>query len=293
MTTQHAPVSVLGLGSMGIALARALLRAGVPTTVWNRTSARTRPLAGEGARVAPGLDAAVAASDLVIVCLRDHDAVREVLGGLDPSAYEGRVVVNLSSSTPGEGRASAAWAADQGITYLNGAIMVPTMLIGDPEALILYSGNQVAFDRAQDRLRPLAGLTTHLGSDPGQAALYDVAMLEIFFASMTSFLHATAMVTASGITAREFLPFAQQMAALGGTVMEGLAADVDVHQFDGTEDTLEMELAALDHIVHTSDEAGLDGTLARHMRDLVRRAVDAGHGADAFSRVVEMVRHQP
>lgn len=292
MTTQHAPVTVLGLGSMGIALARALLRAGVRTTVWNRTSERARRLADEGALVAPDLASAVAASDLLIVCLRDHAAAREVLEGLDPSAYHGRMVVNLSSSTPDEGRESAAWAADQGITYLNGTIMVPTMLIGDPDALVLYSGNEVVFDRAQARLRLLAGVATHLGADPGQAALYDVAMLEIFFASMTSFLHATAMVTASGITAREFLPFATQMAALGGTVMDGLAADVDAHEFEGTEDTLEMELAALDHIVHTSDEAGLDGTLVRHMHDLVRRAVDAGHGADGYSRVIDVVRQQ-
>lgn len=277
---------------MGVALTRALRRAGVPTTVWNRTRERASAVADTGAVTAPDLATAVAASDLVIVCLRDHAASREVLGSLDATAYDGRTVVNLSSATPGEGRDTAAWAADRGITYLNGAIMVPTPLIGDPDAVILYSGDQGVFDTIAQRVRPLAGIADYLGEDPGRAALYDVAMLEIFFASMTSFLHASAMVTDSGVTAREFLPYAAQMAELGGTVMEGLATDVDAHDFDGTEDTLAMELAALDHIVRTSDEAGLDGGLARHMHDLARRAVDAGHGADAYSRIIHMVRQR-
>ncbi|MEV4414844.1 hypothetical protein [Catellatospora sp. NPDC049609] len=136
----------------------------------------------------------------------------------------------------------------------------------------------------------LAGVADHLGDDPGRAALYDVAMLEVFFAAMTSFLHAAAMVTANGVTATAFLPYARQMAALGGTVFEGLAADVDAREHDGTEDNLEMELAALEHIVTAGDEARLDGGLARHMRDLAARAVRAGHGADSYSRVVDMLR---
>ncbi|MYU15304.1 NAD(P)-binding domain-containing protein, partial [Streptomyces sp. SID8361] len=44
------PVTVLGLGDMGTALARALVGAGHRTTVWNRTAAEAEALAAEGAR---------------------------------------------------------------------------------------------------------------------------------------------------------------------------------------------------------------------------------------------------
>lgn len=283
-------MTVLGLGPMGAALVRALLAAGVPTTVWNRTPARSAALEPDGADVAPDVAEAVTASDLVLVCLRDHAVAREVLGGIDPQVYHGRAVVNLSSSTPDEGRGTATWADARGIRYLNGAIMVPTPLIGSADAAILYSGARTVFEQVEDRLRVLAGTTDHLGTDPGVAALHDVAMLEIFFATMTSFLHAAALVTANGLTAKEFVPYAKEMASLGGSVFDGLASDVDTHSHDGSEDTLAMELASLEHIVRTSDDQGLDGTLARHMRDLAARAVDAGHGADAFSRVVDMLR---
>jgi 3-hydroxyisobutyrate dehydrogenase len=48
-------VAVLGTGIMGAAMARNLLAAGLPTTVWDRTAAATAPLGRAGhRRAAPG-----------------------------------------------------------------------------------------------------------------------------------------------------------------------------------------------------------------------------------------------
>ncbi|MFD4375859.1 NAD(P)-binding domain-containing protein, partial [Streptomyces sp. NPDC058527] len=46
---ENTPVTVIGLGSMGSALAAAFLAAGHPTTVWNRTPERAAPRPGGGA----------------------------------------------------------------------------------------------------------------------------------------------------------------------------------------------------------------------------------------------------
>jgi 3-hydroxyisobutyrate dehydrogenase-like beta-hydroxyacid dehydrogenase len=62
-------VSVIGLGAMGSALARTLLRAGHRVTVWNRTSTKTGPLARDGAIPARDPAAAVLASPIVLVCV--------------------------------------------------------------------------------------------------------------------------------------------------------------------------------------------------------------------------------
>ena len=275
---------------MGTALARAFLRAGVPTTVWNRNPIPASVLGAEGASVAPDLAAAVAASDLVVVCLRDHEAVREVLATPGPEVFAGRTVVNLSSAAPDEARGTASWAAGRGITYLTGAIMVPTYLVGEPGALILYSGDRTTYDGTVGRLRHLAGTADYLGDDPGAAGLYDMAMLEIFFAGMTAFLHAAAMTTAQGVDAKTFLPYAQQIAALLPDTFTGLAADVDAGSYPGTQDNLAMELAGLEHILDTSTAIGLDSALPQLMRDLARKARDAGHDGDGFSRLVEHLR---
>ncbi len=199
-------------------------------------------------------------------------------------------VVNASSATPAEARRTATWFADRGIDYLSAAIMVPTPLIGRPEALILYSGDRDVFERHLDLLRHLAGGAEHVGADHGAASLHDVAMLEIYFAAMTAFLHAAAMVTAQGMSARAFLPFAQQIASLLPDTFTGLAAEVDAGRYPGTEDRLSMELAALGHIVASSAELGLDGGLPQVLHGLAARAVAAGHGEGSFTGVVEAIR---
>jgi 3-hydroxyisobutyrate dehydrogenase-like beta-hydroxyacid dehydrogenase len=287
--SRPAPVTVVGLGPMGTALARAMLRSGVPTTVWNRSASRARPLAGEGAVVADTLWSAVTASRLVLVCLRDHSAFREAMGQLDADTLHGRTVVHLSSATPAEARRTARWAEQRGITYLNGAIMVPMPLVGTSDALVLYSGPAAVFDAAQAQLTRL-GTADHLGEDPGLASLFDVAMLEVFFAGMTSFLHAAAVTAANGVPAHDFLPYAERVVAILPDTLAGLARDVDAASYPGTEDVLAMEAAALEHIVDAGDDSGTDTGLAVVMRDLARRAVAAGHGGDGFSRLVEHLR---
>ena len=78
------PVAVLGAGPMGAALARALLRSGFPTTVWNRTPGRVDALHGEGARAAGDAGAAAGAGEVVLVCVRDQAAALDTLGRVDP-----------------------------------------------------------------------------------------------------------------------------------------------------------------------------------------------------------------
>lgn len=292
-SSSHIPtstVSVIGLGPMGSALAQAFLAGGLNTTVWNRTRSRADPLAPAGADVAPDLASAVKAADLVVTCLRDHDTTRELLESLPAEAYADRPVVVLASSTPVEARETQVWADARGIRVLIGAIMVPTPLIGTPHALILYAGREELFNQHRAALEVIAPRSEFVGDDPGLAALLDTAMLEVFFAGMTAFLHAAAMVTGQGLSGTSFVSWAKEMLAILPDTFEGLAADVDAGTYPGTEDNLAMEVAALSHMVNTSREVGLDSRLPELMHDLARQAVDQGHGADAWSRVVEILR---
>lgn len=274
---------------MGASLASALLRAGAAVTVWNRTPGRAADLVERGAAEPGDLGAAVANADLVLVCVRDHAAARELLTTAAPHLRPGADVVNLSSATAAEARASGDWAARHQLSYLSGAIMVTTSLIGSAEALILYSGPTAIFERNYDLLVGLAGDSVHLGEDHGRAAAHDIAMLDIFFAGMTSFLHAAALIAPEGVSATTFLPYAQGVIDVLRTSLPDLARDVDAGRYPGAEDTLAMQQAFLAHIVESSTSAGVDPSLPALMLDYVRRAVDSGHGQDGFSRVVELL----
>ncbi|HSJ61721.1 MAG TPA: NAD(P)-binding domain-containing protein [Jiangellaceae bacterium] len=287
--TDRAAVTVIGLGSMGRALAGAFLAAGHPTTVWNRTPAKADELAAGGAVAAPAAAAAISASRLVVVCVVDSNAVHAVLEPVRES-LRGRVLVNLTSTTPEQARATAAWAVEHGIEYLHGASKVPTPMIGDADALVLYSGSHHAFDQYEASLAAIAGDGTYLGGDAGLASVYDVGMLDIFFTGMTGFLHAAALVGADGISASTFLPYAQRIGELVQQTMVELAADVDKGSYPGDQDNLEMEQAALEHIVEASAARGIATALPRLVQTAVSDAIARGHGRDGFSSVVEVLR---
>ena len=69
-------VAVLGTGIMGSAMARNLLKAGLRTTVWDRSPAATAALSAAGALVAASLGEAVRDAPVVIAMLPTADVER-------------------------------------------------------------------------------------------------------------------------------------------------------------------------------------------------------------------------
>ena len=115
-------VSLIGLGPMGIALARALQR-GHTLTLWNRTPSRAEALLGQGTVLAADARAAVAASPVVLVCVADYAAWRAILAQPGVAeALRGKVLVQLSTGTPQDARDD--WARLDGVAYLDGALRI-------------------------------------------------------------------------------------------------------------------------------------------------------------------------
>ncbi|MEU7755252.1 NAD(P)-binding domain-containing protein [Micromonospora sp. NPDC049101] len=288
MDTRHdLPVSVLGLGAMGSALAAALVRAGHPPTVWNRSADRASALVAQGAIPASTAAEAVRAGQLVVVCLLDHASVHEVL---DPLAGDlaGRTLVNVTTTTPEQARELAAWAADVGVTYLDGGIMAVPAMIGQPGSSILYSGSAAAFDT----YRPLLdtwGTSTYFGADPGLASLYDLALLAGMYVMFAGFLHGVAMVAPSGVSATEFAALAAPwLSAMTGafprfaTVVDGGDYTVPGQQ--------SLEFSDLGDILAASRDQGISTDVVAMVQRLIRHQVDAGHGQEGFARIVRTIQ---
>ena len=92
-------IAFLGLGQMGTAIARHLLRSGERLTVWNRTRAHAEALTRDGAQVAATPAEAVRKADVVFTMLMDDGALEEVLnkGGVFDSLPKGAIHVALST----------------------------------------------------------------------------------------------------------------------------------------------------------------------------------------------------
>jgi 3-hydroxyisobutyrate dehydrogenase-like beta-hydroxyacid dehydrogenase len=282
-------VTVIGLGAMGQALAGALLDAGHPTTVWNRSQGKGDELVARGAVRAATAEEALRASELTIVCVVDYDASHAILAPL-ADALAGRVLVNLSSDTPERTREAAAWAESHGISYLDGAVMVPTPLIGSPDALLFYSGAQGAFERYESTLKSLGGKAAFVGTDPGLAALYDLSLLDFFYGSISGLVHAYALATADGVKAADIAPYLNTIVQILPPIAEYTAANIDAGSYPGAQANLGMMAAGVEHILHAARTRGLDVSQLEAVKSVADRAIAKGHGSDGWASTHEALR---
>lgn len=247
-------------------------------------------LAARGAVLAASAEDAVAASPLTVICLVNYDATDSVLRqSAVEAALKGRTLVNLSADTPERARDTGRWAAEHGVGYLDGAIMTPTPTIGTPAGVFLHSGPEELYGVHRRVLDALGGAHTHLGEDTGRAAAYDVALLDIFWTSMTGYVHALAVARAEGISARELAPFAQGIGAILPPLFQEWAQDVDGGSYSGEGNPLTSAVSTMGHVVHASEAHGIDASVMRAAEALAVRAVDRGHGADGFTRVTQVL----
>ncbi|MFH9008638.1 NAD(P)-dependent oxidoreductase [Streptomyces afghaniensis] len=279
------PVTVLGLGLMGGALAGAFLRAGHPTTVWNRTTARADDLVARGATLAGSPAAAIAAAPLVVVCVSDYDAVADVLDG----PLDGRVVVNLTSGTPSRARAFAEEVARRGGGYLDGGIMAVPDAVGTADAVLVYSGPRPLYDAHEATLGGL-GAGLHLGDDPGLSATYEMATLVLMWGMLDGFLNGAAILGTAGVSATAYLPIAQRAVGTVAGWLPQYARQADDGSYPADDGTLDTHLAAMAHVVEESESLGVNAQLPRLVKALAERAVTAGHGGSGYAALVEQFR---
>lgn len=275
MNIRQERISILGLGSMGRALAGALLDTGREVTVWNRTPGKAGDLLARGAREASSVEEAIEAADLTVACLLNDASVRETLA---PTLRKlsGGTLVNLTSGSARQARELAGWLEEYEVRFLAGGIMAVPPTVGTDGAFILYSGARDLFDRAAPLLAPI-GRPHWVGEDPGFAALYDMAALSGMYGISSGVGHAVALVHADGgdveAFKREVLrPWMEQMLPI-------MVAEADLSESVPDEYNPAMQAAGLETMLSVSEEAGVPDERAGHLRTSLwemRRAIAVG-----------------
>jgi 3-hydroxyisobutyrate dehydrogenase-like beta-hydroxyacid dehydrogenase len=280
------PVSFLGVGEMGAALARAASAAGFPVTVWNRDRAKADALSGVSVAHSPA--DAIAAAPTVVVCLFDIASVHEVL---DPvvDGLTGRRLVNLTTTSPDGARELAAWAAAAGAEYLDGGIMATPRMIGTPHSGVLYSGSRHLFDDSRELLETW-GAAEYFGDDAGMASMYDLALLSGMYVMFAGFFHGAAMVGAAGVPAKEFAIRAVSwlQAVLPAVTEYAEVIDGGDYSLPGQQS---LNFSDLTDILDASRQQGISTEVVDVVQRLIHQQIDAGHGRDGFARVIESIKH--
>ncbi|WP_309045465.1 NAD(P)-dependent oxidoreductase [Marinobacter sediminicola] len=149
MKRQLPHIAFLGIGLMGTPMARNLLDAGFPMTLWNRTTSKCEPFASE-ARVAESSVDAVRTADVVITMLENSDVVDQVLvaSGAMAALKPGALVIDMSSIQPSVARRHAALAMEQSAGYVDAPVSGGTLGAQEARLSIMAGGSEEDVSRA-------------------------------------------------------------------------------------------------------------------------------------------------
>jgi 3-hydroxyisobutyrate dehydrogenase-like beta-hydroxyacid dehydrogenase len=214
MTSRTTRLGWLGTGRMGAAMAARLIDAGEPVTVWNRTRAKTEPLAAKGATVA-GRITDLGECDIVFVMVSAPADVEEVVTGqhgLLAASRKPAVIVDCSTVSMETSAKVRAAAAAAGVAFLASPVSGNPHVVAEGGACIVASGPAEAFQRAKPYLDEIAKTVVHAGEEE-QSRLVKLCHNLYLGMMVQALVEVTSLAEKGGTDRAAFLEF------LNGTVV--------------------------------------------------------------------------
>jgi len=159
-------VGFIGLGSQGAPMARRIVDAGYPTTLWARRPAALAPFAGTSAEAAASPAELAAASDLVCVCVVSDADVEQVVAGdrgvLAGLAPGGTIAVH-STVHPETCRRLAAQARARGVRLVDATVSGGGGAAAEGRLLVMVGGDAETVDLCRPVFASYADPIVHMG----------------------------------------------------------------------------------------------------------------------------------
>ncbi|MET0423982.1 MAG: NAD(P)-dependent oxidoreductase [Actinoplanes sp.] len=291
MTAPDRPaVAVVGLGAMGSGMAASLLRAGFAVTVFNRSEARSRPLAELGASVAPTAAAAFAAAPVVVLSLADEDAVTGMLFGAEPPPA-GTTVVDTSTVSPAFARSAGERLAAAGVDRVEACVIGNPPMAREGRLRILTAGDPAPAERVAPVLAALGQEVRHVGP-AGLASTVKLAFNLLLGVQTAGLAEAVRLVEAAGLS-RDVLLTALEHSGWRSPVLSFRAAYMASGNYRPA--GFRAELMRKDLGLAAAEAAAHDVRLPVTERAAERFAavVDSGRGDDDAAVLAELTTPVP
>ena len=196
----------IGLGRMGEAMVKRLLKAGHGVSVWNRTRSKAEPLAEYGAEIARN-KTDLAAAEVVFTMVSTTDDLKQVLfgdDGLVAGSRKPKVVVD-SSSISQEGSAEIRTQLEaMGVGYLCTPVSGNAKVAKAGKLLMVSSGPRALYDQAEPYLQAMARKVMWVGEGE-LARIWKIAHNTMFGVIIQNLCEITVLAEKAGIPRHIFL----------------------------------------------------------------------------------------
>ena len=197
------PLSVgfIGLGSQGAPMARRIVEAGFPLTLWARRPQSLQPFDGTAATTASTPAAVAEASSIVCICVTGDEDVFDVVEGADgvlSGLAPGGTLIVHSTVHPETCIRLHLLGAEKGITVLDAPVSGGGPAAAQGTLLVMVGGDEAGLDRARPVLATFGDPILHLG-DIGAGQMAKLVNNLVFTAQIALSLDAFALVDELGL----------------------------------------------------------------------------------------------
>jgi 3-hydroxyisobutyrate dehydrogenase len=296
-TTERQPsdsdVAVLGTGIMGSAMARNLVRAGLRTTVWDRSPSASAALADAGACVAASPDEAVRSARIVITMLPTAEAVSSVMfdGGVAASLANGAAWAQMGTIGVTETQEVAARLAQlrPDVLFVDAPVSGSKGPAAAGKLLILASGPDEAEPIVRPAFSAIGRKTVWLGQ-VGQGSRMKLVVNAYMAILIEGVAEALELADRLGIDPGKLAE------AIEGGPLDAPIADAKLHKMERDDFAAEFPMKwALKDVDLALEEAGADPPpLLAALSPQWHAAVDAGLGREDVSAArLALARRHP
>jgi 3-hydroxyisobutyrate dehydrogenase-like beta-hydroxyacid dehydrogenase len=209
-------LAFIGLGNMGSRIAKRLLAAGYPVSVFDRDPSRSEALTQNGAKPVVSVAELAKSVNVFLSCLTDDQAVRDVYygpAGVLANASAGLVIFEMSTVSPATSRELANKASDLGVQMLDVAISGSTPAAEAGTLFLLAGGNPDFFQAARPIFQAIAGKYFHLGPS-GAGTTMKLVVNAILGIGMQAIAEAAALGEKAGLSRDVLLEVLSQTAVV-------------------------------------------------------------------------------
>ena len=176
----------IGLGNMGSPMSQRLIKAGYPVMVYNRSKEKEEALKSIGAAVATSPRILMEQTDMIFIMVTDDHAIREIFAGVNGllgTKATGKIIINMSTVSPGVSKDMALSCSREGNFYLDAPVSGSVKQAEEGQLVIMVGGSKDILDKAKPLFEHMGRLTLPVGgTGAGNKAKLAINILLAFYA---------------------------------------------------------------------------------------------------------------
>ena len=283
-------IGLVGTGMLGEAVGLHLLESGHSLTAYNRTKSKTTSLEKNGAIISDTPKNVAESSELVITCVKDADAVGQILFGHDgivAGKHEGLTVVEMSTINPNNAIQNSKRLSAEGINSLEIPVMGGPNVAIHGQLVLMASGNKDVFEANKEVFDVIANKTFFLGKS-GSAHSIKLAMnLQISLLAL-ALAEGITLTKKAGFDPEKFLEILNSTYFKTG-MSEKKAYKMIKDEFEPTF-TLKNLKKDLDIITAAAKDFGAVLPIAERASEIYNDALDAGFGEIDYTGILAHIK---